>query len=1063
MLSPSLRERIAAQRSEVMAALAEEQALPKGAVRPVGARHALSHFQERLWIIQQLDPNGTEYNLVTVWPMPDGVPDRIAAAVRGVAERHAILRTAFEEAAEGPEAVILGADAVDIQRHSLAEQAQDDQIAAIRAEIERQVHLPFDLETAPPARFMVYDLGPRGAALLVAAHHIALDHWSLSLLRNAITRAAAAPSDADSHPSLHYADYADWSRQQLSPARLSEGLDWWQAQLAGHPELCAFPADGLPQIRPRGSSRSFSWDAALTDQLRSLAQRHGVSIYMCLVAACAVALHRETGLEDIVIGNPVATRELAEFEELIGPFVNTLAMRFALHPEDRFATVLARVRDALLDAHGNRDIPFELVIERLQPPRSFNRSPLFQVAVVLQDGSGSQTEPIYGGGAVHDLTWFVREVGGELLGSIEFRADVYHDDTIERLLGRLKMIVQQAVTDPALPVGAFALLTEAERRTLTEAFIPAAQDTGSAPFPRQFERLAAEQGKRPAVTCGGETLDYAALNARANRITHLLRERNVGAGDLVGLCIERSIDMLAGLIALQKARAVYVPLDPAFPPARLAMIAADSGAVAILGDRRSLRRFDSDGPATLIALDDDAAALGTRPSENPQNAPGAADLSHIIYTSGSTGKPKGVAITHGAFSNLLASLRQEPGIAPDDVVAATTTVSFDIAAVELLLPLTVGARIELMSRDTATDGAAWSAALQACGATVVQATPSAWRILLEAEWPGGADIKAITGGEPLTRELADRLLDRVGGLWNGYGPSETTVYSTGGWVEPGEKAISIGRPVANTRVYVLDPRGDLAPIGHQGEICIGGAGVAQGYLGRPDETDARFIPDPFGPPGARIYRTGDLGRWSPEGALYHLGRGDHQVKIRGARVELGEIEAALVATEDILHAVVIAHDTGDDRRLVAYVVYAPGADMTASDVRRALRARLPAYMIPAIIVELPSMPLLPNGKLDRRALPDPFAQTAERVRHVPPAPGLETTLAGIWSRVLSIEAISASDNFFELGGHSLLTLRVAKAVDAELGLYLDPRLLFLKDLRQIAAQIAHQTATGQAP
>lgn len=1064
VLTDALRARIASRKSDIIAALpGQAEPAPPRAVPQPGERHTLSHFQQRLWIIQQLDPAGSEYNLVTVWPMSEFEPDHVAAAVMAVVERHAILRTAFQEGTEGPEAVILGGDAVEIARQDLSGALPGGQLDVIGREIDRHVEIPFDLGTGAPIRFVVFDLGPQGSALLVAAHHIALDHWSLSLLRAEIRSAAADPGAIGTPPALQYAEYAAWSREALGQSHLAAGLDWWEARLSGHPELCAFPTDRLPDLRARGGSHSFTWDPDLSDGIRTLARENGASLWMCLVAACAVAIHLHTGLEDIVIGNPVATRERPEFEGVIGPFVNTLALRLDVGAEDGFGDVLARARDAFLDAHAHRDIPFELVIDRLQPARSFNRSPLFQVAVVLQDGSGGQQEPIYGGGAVHDLTWFVRELDGRLVGAIEYRADMYRADTVRRLSERLETILRQAVERPDVSVGRFSLLTAEERHTQTTTFCPAPRETGDTPFPRQFEAVAARNAEQPAVTFEGATLSYGELNARANRIARLLGDRGIRPRDVVGLCIERSTDMLAALIGLQKAGAVYVPLDPAFPATRLDLIAADSNATAIVGDRRSLRRFDGDGPVALIALDDEGAALAGLAAENLDTAPAPEDPSHIIYTSGSTGTPKGVVIRHGAVANLLGSLRQEPGIAADDIVAATTTVSFDIAAVELLLPLTVGARVALMSRDTATDGFAWSEALQATGATVVQATPSAWKLLLEADWPGRSDILAITGGEPLTRDLADSLLARVDRLWNGYGPSETTIYSTGGWIERGTDAVSIGRPVANTRVFVLDQRGDLAPIGLQGEICIGGAGVSEGYVGREAETEARFVPDPFGgSDGARLYRTGDLGRWSPDGRLYHLGRSDHQVKVRGARVELGEIEAALVATQGISEAVVLARSTGgDDRRLVAYVVYEAGAEMTASEVRRSLNARLPRYMVPPIVVEMPNLPRLTNGKLDRRSLPDPFAQSAEPSRHVPPAAGVETTLAAIWSDVLSIERIGAADNFFELGGHSLLTLRVSKAVEAELGVFLDPRLMFLKNLRQIAAQISEQETAAK--
>jgi amino acid adenylation domain-containing protein len=514
--------------------------------------------------------------------------------------------------------------------------------------------------------------------------------------------------------------------------------------------------------------------------------------------------------------------------------------------------------------------------------------------------------------------------------------------------------------------------------------------------------------------------------------------------------------MLVALIGIQKSGGAYVPLDPGFPAERLAYMLADSGAQVLL----TSSNFDSriEVPHGVTILDVDAPSEKTS-ADNLIGGAGPEDIAYLIYTSGSTGQPKGVAVSHGAVVNFLWSMRHRPGLLASDVMAAVTTISFDIAVLELYLPLLMGAKIELVSRETATDGAALANLIEASGSNVLQATPATWRLLVEAGWRGNPDFRALCGGEPLPRDLANAILDRAGELWNLYGPTETTVWSTVERVERNDVPISIGGPIANTSIYVLDPTGELAPIGIAGEIHIGGLGVAKGYHRRPALTAERFIPDPLSDrPGARLYRTGDLGCWGADGKLYHLGRLDHQVKIRGFRIELGEVEAALAANATVLQTMVTAAEAQPgDLRLVAYVVYREGEELTASEVRRSLRRTLPDFMVPSLIVALDSMPLSPNGKIDRKALPDPFKTTRPiATEREAPASGLEQKMAEIWRSILAVDAIYAEDNFFELGGHSLLSLRVAQAVEKETGYRMDPRALFFNSLRQVATLVERE-------
>tara|TARA_R100000365_G_C2747934_1_gene78435 strand:+ start:3297 stop:6593 length:3297 start_codon:yes stop_codon:yes gene_type:complete len=1058
-LTPSLRESITANKQALLDILSSPD-LDEIPLERVSRQDALplSHFQERLWLLQQLDRQGTEYNLVTVWPMGAGVDAaRLDSAIRQVLARHEILHTAYRRDGDVLKAVLLQADAVHIDREDLSSLSESEQNAHLDQEVARQTGLPFDLEGGGALRAVVYDLGGRGSAILVAAHHIIVDHWSMSLLKQELQSALDDDAYLSGAAKLQYADYSVWARKVEQTQSMNAALDWWAKYLASPPELCAFDTDMAPSMQGTGASVSFMWDEALSSGLGNFAQSESASVYMCLVAACAAMLNRQTGQEDILIGTAVGARYRPEFETIIGPFVNSIALRLQADPKVSFRALVAQAREAVLETSSRAEVPFEAVIERVQPTRNLSRSLLFQTAVVMQNAWEGQSEAIHGGGAIHDLTWFIRPLEGRFVGSMEYRSDIYSQQTIQGLLIRLEAFLRGAIASPDRPIGEIPVYVGDERQHLIEAFNPPVSEYDHSPVAAQFARMASQHPSRPAVTFAGETFSYGLLNSRVNQVAHRLIDMGIGKGDIVGVCVQRGHGLLESLLGVHRAGAAYLPLDPDFPQGRLEYQLSDSGAKALLAEASFSAKLDLPDGLLTLDLQQDADALAACPDHEPDIEVLPEDISHLIYTSGSTGRPKGVIIRHGSVSNTFSSLRQEPGVGAEDIVAATTTASFDIAGVELLLPLTVGAHIQLLSRDIATDGQALAKALDTCGATIAQATPSAWRMLVEAGWQGGPHIRAITGGEPLTRDLADKLLSRVGSLWNGYGPTETTIYSSGCFILPDGEGISIGKPLSNTRIYVLDANDEIAPVGMRGEICIAGDGVAVGYHDMPAETEAKFRPDHFAAPadGAGLYyRTGDVGRWSSDGRLYHLGRRDHQVKIRGLRIELGEVESILLTSPAIRQAIVIVSEAGEgDQRLVAYVVFEPGNEMTASEVRRLARDRLPNYMVPSVIVELTALPMTPNGKVDRKALPDPYSQAMQRMVRTPPAPGFETDLAAIWKDLLQVQEIGAEDNFFDLGGHSLLTLRVVARVEEMLGLPLDPRLMFFQNLRQIAAQL----------
>ena len=1010
-------------------------------------------------MLHRLDPASTAYNMVALWGAPkDVAPERLVAAIETVVQRHEILRARFLDDGSGVPTMQVGAPA-PVEVHDVSALPEDELQLLVDAAIQKAAHSPFDLASEPPIRFAVYRRSADRLATLVTAHHIAVDAWSMTMLEREIADACTRTGELPA-PDVQYADYAAWQRR-TQDIGLNADVAWWKKHLAGIPPVSTFPPDRPRSSETTGSAHEFCWSRELSDGIRAVARESGATVYMALLAACAAAIRWQTGQQDIVLGSPMGDRDRPELETVVGPFVNLLVLRLDASGDPTFGELLERAREAVFSAHEHRTVAFEKLVEELKPVRSFDHAPLFQVAVVQHNAPTEAASSITGGGAIFDLTWFVREVDGQLAGSFEYRADLYSSDAVARIAARLEAILTAAVADRQRRLSTISLLTDDERRDVLTRFNDTRRELDPAPFPAQLERQARATPDVRAVAFEGSELTYAELNRRANQLASHLGGQGIGRGAIVGLCMPRSLEMVVALVAIQKSGAAYLPLDPDFPADRLGFMLADSGLRALVTNGEV--PFTVPEGVARVDLGASEKAIAAEPGDDRDGrGPAPTDLAYVIYTSGSTGRPKGVRIAHGALSNFLGSMRTEPGIAASDVLAAVTTLSFDIAGLELYLPLTVGARVQLVPKETAVDGVALAEALASSGATILQATPSTWRLLIEAGWRARPGFRAFCGGEALPHELANAILEQAE-LWNLYGPTETTIWSTLERVEA-TGTIRIGRPIANTRVYVLNGQGQPLPVGTPGEIWIGGAGLAEGYHERPELTAERFVPDPFDDtPGARMYRTGDVGQWDASGRLEHLGRVDHQVKVPGFRIELGEIESVLTAHPAVRHAFVLAREAGPgDVRLVAYVGYQPGEDLTVSDVRRHLRTQLPDYMVPSVIVTLDAVPLTPNGKLDRASLPDPFANALRSTaEHVPPAPGMEQTVAEIWQSVLKVTTVSATDNFFELGGHSLLSLRVAAMLEKRTGWRMDPRMLFFQSLRQVAAAAAaHASAAG---
>jgi len=1060
VMNDALRERIRANRDELVATL--QAGVDDLALEPIarGGYLPLSRFQRRLWVMEQLSSaEEPAYVLSTLWPITEAVElEQLEAAIRDLVRRHEILRTIYPEINGEPAALILPEASIVVERLDLGpgdEESWGRQVEKLQA---ARGAMPFDLEREASFRWLILSCDA-GFLVIVSSHHMGVDHWSFALLRQELGRSIAAITQGRRLVAapLQYVDFADWQRRREIQAVITGQMDWWMQKLAHPPDLCLFPPDLAGSERQEWQTFGFEWEEPLARKVRQVAREYRVTPYMVLLAVCAVALRLHTHQTDLVIGCSTGSRERTELESMIGPFVNVLALRLDLDDDPSFATLLQRAREAVLDAHAHAEAPFESIVERLNPTRSFDHSPLFQVAVILHNAAEGDSVDIHGGGAGYDMTWFAREIDDRITMGIEYRSDFYSRDRVAGIASHFEAVLRAAALEPTSPVSRIPLAPHEKVLGLVSALQPPPVTTPRVPFPLAFELQARKTPSRTAVSHSGGAVSYGDLDATANRVARLLVAKGVKSGDRVGVHMDRTPLMLAALIGIQKLGAAYVPLDPGFPANRLSFMVDDCGARVVLTDTQSLEPSLGRSVLTL----DETTLEDTDVSPMPCRAE-PDDAAYVIYTSGSTGRPNGVIVPHRALSNFLYSMLREPGFLESDVVAAITTISFDIAALELFAPLLVGAHVSLVSRDAPRDAAALAKHLLDSKATMMQATPATWRLLLEADWQGSPDLKALCGGEQLPRDLAEAILQRVPELWNMYGPTETTIWSTAGRVRPGEP-VHIGRPIDNTQVYVVNDHGALVPPGVAGEILIGGQGLALGYLDRPEISSARFVADRFsGVAGARLYRTGDLGMWI-DGKIRHLGRLDHQVKIRGYRIELGEIETALMSHPAVRTAVVAAQGSGASTRLVAYCVLREGAGLTASEARSHLRSTLPDYMIPSLFETLDAIPMTPNGKVDRKSLPSLIDhRNIQRTEFVPCLPGLETELAEVWKEVLHLEQVGANDNFFEIGGHSLLSLRVAKAIVQKTGFRMEPRLLFTQSLRSIATALSRSRDLGEA-
>lgn len=1051
-----------------------------GAVRHIEAATTtapLSFAQERIWFLQRLDEGATVYNKQAVVEL-DGMLDATALrdALDAVVARHETLRTRFVLRDGSPVQLI---DAPARRELPLIDIEGGDAQAA-RAVARSRAAVAFDLAAAPAFDAALLRLGEQQHWLVLTLHHIVTDAWSLQVLVGELAALYSARRRGTPDPlpplATTLAAYAQWQRQWLHGPTLDSLLGYWTKQLAGLAPL------NLPTDRPRppvqrsdGARFEFRWPAPLTAALRQLGRSAGASPFMCLLALYKLLLQRYSGQNDIVVGAPAADRPRVETEGLIGPLVNNLVLRTDLSGEPDFLTLLARVRETVLSANEHRDLPFEKLVEALNPPRDRSRSPLFEVMFAYMnvpgatgewDGLRAHARELEAGGAEFDLSLYAYAPGNaadaRLHGWFEYSTALFDAATIERMAGHLQQLAQAACAEPTRSSATLQLMTDAELRQVVVDWNDTRVDHPPVAalhllFEQQVQRCPASV----AAVFDDATLSYADLDQRANRLARYLRSLGVAPDDRVALCVERNSAMLIGLLGILKSGAAYVPLDPAYPADRIAHMLDDCGARVVLTQERWLERVAPQA-ATLVCLDRDAAQFDSLdPSPLPTvTEPG--HLAYVIYTSGSTGRPKGVQIEHGAAVNFVQAMLARPGLNAGDCLLAVTTISFDIHVLELFVPLAAGARIIVATRAAAADASQLRRILQTERVSAMQATPATWRMLVDAGWPGTPGLKLLCGGEALSPDLARALLPRCAELWNLYGPTEATVWATLDPITDGDAPISVGRPFDNMRAYVLGPRDQPLPIGVPGELCLGGRGVARGYLDRPELTAERFGADPF-VAGQQIYRTGDLARWRADGRIDVLGRLDNQVKLRGHRVELGEIEAVVGAHDALAQCVcLVREDRPGDQRLVAYAIARSPLRPELAQLRQFASRELPDYMLPSALVWLDEFPLTPNGKVDRRALPAP-AQGPAGGRNDTPLTPPEQFFADIFAEVLATESVARYDNFFDLGGHSLLVMKVVDRVEQRSGIRMHPGELFQQTVGQLAALYAARLPVAAAP
>ena len=1056
------------------------------------AKLLLSYAQQRLWFLDQLDPNSATYNMPLALDLEGTL--NVAALEQSLIEiirRHQALQTNFIAVDGQPQPMIQTERNWVVSRVDLKHLSTTEAQMKAQQLLQQQALQPFDLANDSLIRATLVALSETEHWLVVCMHHIVSDGWSMGVFVEELSALYEAYSQGQPTPlpslPIQYTDYAAWQKQWLQGDILQSQLSYWQDQLADAPTLLSLPTD-----RPRpavqtfvGAYQPFTLSAELTQKLTQLCQQQGVTLFMTLLAAFDTLLYRYSGQSDILVGTPIANRNHSEIEGLIGFFSNTLVMRSDLSENPSFSELLTQVRQTAMDAYAHQDLPFEMLVEALQPDRDLSHSPLFQVAFVLQNTPISEVElrglrisdlPISMASAKFDLTLGMEKSETGLTGVLEYNTDLFYASTIERMAGHFVTLLEGIFDNLQTSISQLPLLTEVEKQQLliewnkTDVDYPHNQCIHQL-FEKQVELTphavavvfvdGQDDDSSSPQNWGvmGAKLTYSELNNRANQLAHyLLQNYHIKPDTLIGICVERSLEMIVGILAILKAGGAYVPLDPDYPTERLSYMLEDAQVQVLLTQEKLVESLPPN-QGHIICLDTDWENISQTHSNNLNITLSSENLAYVIYTSGSTGKPKGVMVSNSGLCNLIQAQIQTFGLNSHSHILQFASLSFDASIWEIVMALGSGGTLYLATKDALMPGQPLIERLRDDAITHVTLPPSALAVLPDVELPKLQTI--VVGGEAISVELMKQW-SAGRNFFNAYGPTETSVCATIAKCSNGDDKISIGRPIANTQIYILDNHNQPVPVGAPGELHIGGAGLARGYLNRPELTQEKFIPNPFSKePLSRLYKTGDLARYLPDGNIEFLGRIDHQVKIRGFRVELGEIEAALSQLPQVREAVVVPReDEPNDKRLVAYVVPQQNSLELAPSLRATLKQRLPDYMIPSNFVVLDNLPLTPNGKVDRRALPAP--DVSDRTdNYIAPRTPTEETLASIFSQVLKLERVGIDNNFFELGGHSLLATQVISRIQSAFSISLPLRSLFESPtIAQLSEIIITRLETG---
>jgi amino acid adenylation domain-containing protein len=1072
--------------------------------RAENAELPLSYAQQRLWFLDQLQPNSALYNIpITLRLVGNLNQAALEQSLEEIIHRHEALRTNFITVDGKPLQIIQTATSwtvsvVNFRHLSISEQ----QIAAQQL-AQEQVIEPFDLAKQTLVRATLVVLSETEHILLLCMHHIVSDGWSMGVFVQELAALYNAyligqPANLALLP-IQYADFAIWQRKWLVGDVLQRQLSYWLQQLKDAPALLVLPTD-----RPRpavqtfaGAYQDFALSVELTQGLMQLSQQQGCTLFMTLLAAYDVLLYRYTGTEDILVGTPIANRDRSEIEGLIGFFVNTLVMRSNLSENPSFLSLLTRVRSMALSAYAHQNLPLEMLVEALQPERDLSHTPLFQVMFALQNPYLSEVElsglsisslPIQGATAKFDITLVMENTGTSttlstgtgLVGVWEYNTDLFDASTIERMTGHFVTLLSSIVANPLSQISQLPLLTEVERQQL---LIEWNNTQVNYPVDQCIHQLFEEQVERTpdavAVVFENQQLTYEQLNCRANQLAHYLRSLGVGTDVLVGICVERSLEMIVGLLGILKAGGAYVPLDPEYPQKRLSFILEDAQVSVLLTQQELVNKLPAH-TAQLVCLDTDWEKITQNSNSNPVNTATSINLAYVIYTSGSTGQPKGVLVNHHHVTRLFAATNSWYKFNSQDVWTMFHSYAFDFSVWEIWGALLYGGRLVVVPYLLTRSPESFYKLLSQEQVTILNQTPSAFRQLIQAEQSIGISNLnlrlVIFGGEALELLSLQPWFERHGDmkpqLVNMYGITETTVHVTYRPLSQDDlnrTASVIGRPIPDLQVYVLDQHLQPVPIGVPGEMYVGGEGVTSGYLHREELTAQRFISNPFpNNRGGRLYRTGDLARYLPNGELEYLGRIDQQVKIRGFRIELGEIEALLAQHPAVWESVVVVReDEPGDKRVVAYVVPQVEQSLTTAELRSFLKEKLPDYMIPNAIVILEFLPLTSNGKIDRRALPIPDLHSQREDKYVAPRTPIEEILAQVWTQILKVEQVGIHDNFFTFGGHSLLATQLVSRIRTNFKVELPLRSLFaaptVAELAQSIQQLQQQNIELKVP